>query len=60
MVVIKNFLGHASLMSTQVYAEMLQGSIDEHLKAWNEKWFSGDLGDNPLEKDEDSLPDFLK
>ena len=60
MVVIKNFLGHASLMSTQVYAEMLQGSIDDHLKAWNEKWFSGDLGNNPQENDENSLPDFLK
>lgn len=60
LVVIKNFLGHASLMSTQVYAEMTQGSIDQHLKEWNEKWFSGDLKESPQNKSTDSIPDFLR
>lgn len=60
IVVIKNFLGHASLMSTQVYAEMTQGSIDKHLKDWNEKWFAGDIYNISDESGDDAMPDFLK
>ena len=32
MVVIKNFLGHASLQTTQIYAELSQSTIDKNLK----------------------------
>ena len=39
LVVIKNFLGHASLQTTQIYAQISQNTVDKHLKAWNEKWF---------------------
>jgi site-specific recombinase XerD len=38
VVVIKNFLGHASLQSTQIYAEVTQSTVDRHIKEWNEKW----------------------
>jgi len=38
IVVIKNFLGHASLLSTQIYAEVTQSTVDKHIKTWNEKW----------------------
>jgi len=38
IVVIKNFLGHVSLQSTQIYAEVTQGTLNKHIKAWNEKW----------------------
>ena len=32
LVVIKNFLGHASLQSTQIYAEISQETVNKHLK----------------------------
>lgn len=38
IIVIKNFLGHSSLMSTQIYAEVTQNTLDKYIKAWNEKW----------------------
>ena len=40
IVTIKNILGHASLQTTQIYAEMSQETVDKKLKEWNEKWFS--------------------
>lgn len=57
---IKNFLGHASLQTTEIYAEMMQSSIDKHLKKWNETWFS--KIEEPEKKDtaDDNIPDFLK
>jgi len=42
IVVINYFLGHASLQTTQVYAELSQNTVDKRLKDWNEKWFSPD------------------
>ena len=38
IVVIKNFLGHSSVQSTQIYAEATQSTVDRHIKAWNEQW----------------------
>jgi site-specific recombinase XerD len=59
IVVIKNFLGHASLQSTQIYAEVTQSTLDMHIKAWNEKW--GPKPDCNADKSEprSSMPDFL-
>jgi len=60
IVVIKNFLGHASLKSTQIYAEVTQSTVDKNIKTWNEKW-SPKL--NGIEVEPESLPaipDFLK
>jgi len=39
IVTIKNILGHATLQTTQIYAEMTQETVDKKLKEWNEKWF---------------------
>ncbi len=39
LMVIKNFLGHSSILTTQIYAEMSQETVDRHLREWNEKWF---------------------
>ena len=60
IVVIKNFLGHSSLQSTQIYAEVTQNTLDKHIKAWNDKWmFKPEIAVNI--KDSNSLiPDFLK
>jgi len=38
IIVIKNFLGHSSLQSTQIYAEVTQGTLNMHIRKWNEKW----------------------
>jgi site-specific recombinase XerD len=59
IVVIKNFLGHASLQSTQIYAEVTQSTLDKHIKTWNEKW--GPKPDYSADKSEarSTIPDFL-
>lgn len=57
LVVIKNFLGHASIQSTQIYAEISQNTVDKHLKEWNEKWFPREMVN---EAQKDNTPDFLR
>lgn len=60
LVVIKNFLGHASLQSTQIYAEISQHTADKFLKAWNDQWFSDPVSvDHHIDNNDDS-PDFLR
>lgn len=59
IVVIKNFLGHASLQTTQIYAELSQNTVDKHLKEWNEKWFSPDSEVMEESGKENEMPDFL-
>lgn len=57
---IKNFLGHASLATTQQYAELSQGAVNKHIREWNEKWFPRQ---NIILQKTDSgnvLPEFLK
>ena len=44
LIVVKNFLGHVSLQTTQIYTEISQDTVDRQLKSWNDKWF---LKDNP-------------
>jgi site-specific recombinase XerD len=60
LVVIKNFLGHASLQSTLIYAEISQNTIDKHLREWNEKWFSHNIENEEVHTKKDNIPDFLK
>lgn len=59
IVVIKNFLGHSSLQTTQIYAELSQNTVDKHLKAWNEKWFFHDQEETKGSNEKNKLPDFL-
>lgn len=40
IMVIKNFLGHSSIQTTQVYAELTQNTVDKYVSEWNEKWFN--------------------
>lgn len=60
LVVIKNFLGHASLQSTQIYAELSQNTVDKHLKEWNEKWFPQGPTDQEITVKKNEIPEFLK
>lgn len=59
LVVIKNFLGHASLQSTQIYAEISQNTVDRHLKEWNEKWFPGNVAKIKTSQSVNRIPEFL-
>lgn len=60
LVVIKNFLGHSSITTTQIYAELSQASVDKKIKEWNEKWFSPTVRKNKKENPKTDLLDFLK
>ena len=57
IVTIKNILGHVSVQTTQIYAEMSQDSVDKKLKEWNETWFGDKI---EMKKSKDDIPDFLK
>ena len=59
LVVIKNFLGHSSLQSTQIYAEISQNTVDKHLKEWNERWFSIPASTVHSTDRNNEMPDFL-
>lgn len=58
IVTIKNVLGHVSVQTTQIYAEMTQDSVDQKLKEWNKTWFCGNKRIE-IKKSVD-IPDFLK
>lgn len=39
IMVIKAFLGHASVQTTQIYTESSQATVDKHIREWNEMNF---------------------
>lgn len=57
LIVVKNFLGHVSVQTTQIYAEVTQDTMNRQLKAWNDRWF---LKDNSNLDTRNHLPDFLR
>ena len=59
IVTIKNILGHASLQTTQIYAEMSQETVDRKLKEWNEKWFGNKPEPTFPTGNRSTMPDFL-
>ena len=59
IVTIKNILGHASLQTTQIYAEMSQETVDRKLKEWNEKWFGSKTEPTLPKGIGRAMPDFL-
>ena len=58
LIVVKNFLGHVSLQTTQIYTEITQDSMDKQLKSWNDKWFIRDDTDGTRKGN--NIPSFLK
>ena len=61
IVTIKIILGHASLQTTQIYAEMSQDNVDKKLIEWNQNWFGEFRQDKSEQKNEcDRIPQFLK
>lgn len=61
LIVVKNFLGHVSLQTTQIYTEVTQDTMDRQLKSWNDKWFLKEKGDQAEGADQKgAIPAFLK
>lgn len=60
LIVVKNFLGHVSLQTTQIYAEVTQDTMNRQLKLWNDKWFLNENKDSSNETDKRRIPEFLK
>lgn len=64
MMAIKNFLGHASVTTTERYAELAQSTVDQKIKEWNQRWFKNapaEAGFTTAYSSRDSsFPDFLK
>lgn len=58
IVSIKNILGHVSLQTTQIYAEISQDTVDKRLREWNETWFGKQEKQEINSKTE--IPDFLR
>lgn len=59
IIVVKNFLGHASLQTTQIYAEITQDTMNRHLKSWNDKWFIKEA-ELDIEDTDERMSEFLK
>ena len=65
LLVIKQFLGHAHLSTTEIYAKMSQSSVNEKLKGWDEEYWHDQYIDSLKENNSDetsqsNIPDFLK
>lgn len=59
LIVVKNFLGHVSLQTTQIYTEISQDTMNRQLKSWNDKWFLKDNSGQNNAKSAGHIPDFL-
>jgi len=57
---IKNFLGHASVTSTERYAALTQATVNKHIREWNAKWFPQPETVPEPETSSSKLPKFLK
>lgn len=59
IIVVKNFLGHVSLQTTQIYTEISQDTMNRQLKSWNDKWFLKDGSGDSGTKGANNIPSFL-
>ena len=59
LVVVKNFLGHVSLQTTQIYTEISQDTVNRQLKSWNDKWLLKDDTDHRDHATMGRIPAFL-
>ena len=60
IMVIKAFLGHASVQTTQIYTESPQATVDKHIREWNEMNFPRSVYIDEKDLEERNVPDFLK
>lgn len=57
MEIIRTFLGHTSIFTTEIYAALSQKKVDQELQHWAEKWFPQD---NNEQEEVSNRPAFLK
>ena len=60
LIVVKNFLGHVSLQTTQIYTEITQDTMNRQLKSWNDKWFLKEEAHNESSAERSIIPEFLR
>lgn len=66
LVVIKQFLGHSHLVTTEIYARMSQGSVNDRLERWDQEYWHNQYIDTTNQfyrdnRDDDSkMPSFLR
>lgn len=60
LLVIKNFMGHCSIQTTQVYAKVTQENLNKQTELWNKTWLSET--NKPENKDDriENIPAFLR
>jgi len=58
LMAIKNFLGHASIHTTERYAVLTQSTVNNYIREWNSKWFPQAVT-IPEPPKENSLPEYL-
>ena len=58
IMVVKNFLGHVSIQTTQIYIEISQDTMNRQLKAWNDRWFLKSNSEKNIDSKR-NIPDFL-
>ena len=60
LIVVKNFLGHVSLQTIQIYIEITQDTMNRQLKSRNDKWFLNDNSHAVNSNAKSNIPEFLK
>lgn len=56
---IKNFLGHASVHTTERYAALTQATVNNYIREWNSKWFP-QAAITPDAPHRNPLPEYLR
>jgi site-specific recombinase XerD len=59
LMAIKNFLGHASVHTTERYAALTQATVNNYIREWNSKWFPHTT-EIPEKPRGNTLPKFLR
>jgi site-specific recombinase XerD len=59
LMAIKNFLGHASVHTTERYAALTQTTVNNYIRDWNSKWFPQTLT-IPNTPSANTLPEYLR
>ncbi len=58
--VIKNFMGHSSVQTTQIYAKITQENLDIQTQNWNRTWLAGVGESEKKDARHDNIPSFLR
>ena len=59
LMAIKNFLGHASIHTTERYAVLTQATVSNYIRDWNSKWFPQTVV-IPEEPHVNQIPEYLR